>query len=324
VLVGAIVAVFAIGAVSFPSNDELWAFVHGVDADEDFELVEDRSCVTALKQGTRPDGADVYLFVNGSGQNGYPWDDFHVLVGLTPALMHPDPGKGLAVGIGMGGTAYAMVQDTRLGSVEAIDICGGEIELLERMADEGVPELQRMLDEPRLALKVGDGRKELLLEEPDLDIVTVDVLRPTAAFSGSILSKEFYELAKSRLADGGLMAQWIATPRSQNSMTTTFPYALGFPVPSYFGSSFFVASSSPVTFDRAEVLRRFDELVPDGAFRAPQLRALREFYETVEPFCLVDGEPVPVGDVEVNRDLRPRDEYFLNNTVAVPALARCG
>jgi hypothetical protein len=73
------------------------------------------------------------------------------------------------------------------------------------------------------------------------------------------------------------------------------------------------------------VLHRFDESVAAGAFRDEQLQSLRTFYETVEPFCLVDGEPVPLDDeIEVNHDLSPRDEYFLNNTVAVPTVQRCG
>ena len=323
-LVGGVVGAFALVGIAFPSNGELWAFVHGVDADADFELVEDRSCVTALKRGDVPEGASSFLFINGSSQNGYPWDEFHVLVGLTPALMHADPERGMAVGLGMGGTAYAMVQDTRLNAVHAVEICGGEIELLRRTADEGAPELRRMFDESRLHLEVGDGRKFLLLEPRGLDVVTVDVLRPTSAFSGSILSVEFYELVRSRLAPDGLLAQWIATPRTANSVTSVYPYALGFPVPSYKGSEFFVASSSPIVWDRDEVLRRLDSLVATDAFRPAQRAALRAYYEAVEPFCMVDGVRTTVDDDGVNHDLSPRDEYFLNNGEAARAFSCAG
>jgi spermidine synthase len=324
VLAGAVVSVFLLVGVLFPSNAELWAVVHGVDAGEDFELVEDRSCVTTLKQGDLDDGYESFLFVNASGQNGYPWDDFHVLVGLTPALLHPDPEHGLAVGLGMGGTAYGMVQDPRLASVDTVELCGGQIELLRRMAAEGSPEHRRMFAEERLRLLVGDGRRYLLLAEPTFDVVTVDVLRPQSAFSGSILSVEFYELVRSRLTDDGLMAQWIASSRSGNSVARAFPYAIGFTVPSYHGSQFFVAGKRPIHWDRAEVLRRLDALGDAGAFRGEQLRALRTFYERVEPFCLTDG--AVAGDLDgarVNRDLAPRDEYFLNNPEAEPGLARC-
>jgi hypothetical protein len=271
------------------------------------------------------DDYESYLFVNASGQNGYPWDDFHVLVGLTPALMHPDPEHGLAVGLGMGGTAYGMVQDPRLRTVDTVELCGGQIELLRRMAAEGTPEHRRMFAEDRLHLRVGDGRKYLLLAEPGFDVVTVDVLRPQSAFSGSILSVEFYELVRSRLADDGLMAQWIASPRSGNSVARAFPYAIGFTVPSYHDSQFFVASKSPVTFDRGQVLARLDALGETGAFRPEQLRALRRFYRRVEPFCLTDGRAATALDGErVNRDLAPRDEYFLNNPAPASGLVDCG
>jgi spermidine synthase len=216
-----------------------------------------------------------------------------------------------------------MVQDPRLRTVDTVELCGGQIELLRRMAAEGTPEHQRMFAEDRLRLRVGDGRKYLLLADPDLDVVTVDVLRPQSAFSGSILSVEFYELIRSRLAENGLLAQWIASPRSGNSVARAFPYAIGFTVPSYRNSQFFVASSSPITFDRTDVLRRLDALDP-RSFRPEQLAALRTFYEQVEPFCLVDGEATESlsGD-RVNRDLAPRDEYFLNNPSPDSGLVSC-
>jgi spermidine synthase len=312
VLAGGVVVAFGLATLAFPSNAELWAFVHGVDPDEHFELLEDRSCVTALKQDGAADDYRAFLFVNGASQNGYPWDDFHVLVGLTPALMHPSPQRGMAVGLGMGGTAYGMVQDRRLDLVHAVEICGGETELLRRAAARGTMEFRRMFAEPRLHLHVADGRKFLLLSPSDLDVVTVDVLRPTSAFSGAIHSVEFFDLVRSRLHRKGLVAQWIATPRSGNSVTTAFPYAIGFPVPSY-GSEFFIASSSPIRWDRDEVLARLERVVRDGVFRPEQVEALRDYYETVEPFCMVDGVRTRVESDLVNNDLAPRDEYFLNN-----------
>ena len=36
-------------------------------------------------------------------------------------------------------------------------------------------------------------------------------------------SVEFYELLRSRLDGDGLVAQWLATPRTFNSVTAVFP-----------------------------------------------------------------------------------------------------
>ena len=75
-------------------------------------------------------------------------------------------------------------------------------------------------------MKVGDGRDHLLRTDDQFEVVVVDVVRPQAAFSGSLYSVEFYELISEHLAPGGLMAQWTPTPRAMNTVTEVFPYVV--------------------------------------------------------------------------------------------------
>lgn len=80
----------------------------------------------------------------------------------------------------------------------------------------------------------------------------------------------------------------------------------------------------PIPFDRDELLARFDELGPADAFGAAQRERLREFFTTVEPGCAADGEPTGAVPADaVNRDLEPRDEYFLNQPGAVATRRPC-
>jgi spermidine synthase len=309
---------FAAGAVAlllglvavFPSNFRLWAYFHSAPEGE-FALSEDRACVNALK---KVEGED-FLFINATSQNGHPFDDFHVLVGLLPALIHPDPERAMAVGLGIGATPYGMSRDPRLGHLDVVEICGGEVDLLHVLADRGAVEMQRLLSDPRVDIHVGDGRKFLLSSDERFDVLTVDVVRPQAAFSGNLYSVEFYELLRSRLDADGIVSQWQATPRVLNSATEVFPHVLRFTVPSYDGSQFMVASRRPITFDRAAVLERFRAMDPSKMFSAAQAASLLEFLSTVEP-----GEVSVVrriGDDGLNHDLAPRDEYFLNNSPVV-------
>ncbi|MDQ4098426.1 MAG: fused MFS/spermidine synthase, partial [Actinomycetota bacterium] len=205
------VVVMGAGLAAFPSNRDLWVYFHSAQGKQ-FSLAEDRACVNALRR----DGDEELLFINAASQNGYPYDDFHVLIGLLPALMHPDPTDAMAVGLGIGATPYGMSLDGRLSSVQVVELCGGEIELLEGLARRGSPENQRLLSDGRVDLNVGDGRKYLLATDDRFDVLTVDVVRSQSAFSGSLYSVEFYDLVRSRLAEGGLFAQWIATERTQN------------------------------------------------------------------------------------------------------------
>ncbi|MGI8808458.1 MAG: fused MFS/spermidine synthase [Acidimicrobiales bacterium] len=306
---GALVLLLGLVAV-FPSNFRLWAYFHSAPLD-DFALAEDRACVNALK---KVEGED-FLFINATSQNGHPFDDFHVLVGLLPALLHPDPQQAMAVGLGIGATPYGMTRDPRLGHLDVVEICGGEIELLRVLSRRGAVEMERLLGDPRVDIHVGDGRKFLLSSDKRFDVLTVDVVRPQAAFSGNLYSVEFYELLRSRLDTDGVVSQWIATPRVLNSATEVFPHVLRFIVPSYEGSQFMVASPRPIVFDRAAVLERFRAMEPALAFSPAQAASILDFLSTVEP-----GEVSVVrriGEDGLNRDLAPRDEYFLNNSPEV-------
>jgi spermidine synthase len=309
------VVVLGATAAAFPSNTRLWAYLHSAGPGSEFALVEDRACVNALKDIK---GEDL-LFINATSQNGHPFDDFHVLIGLLPALLHGAPERAVAVGLGIGATPYGMSRDRRVRRLDVVEICGGEVGLQRVLAHRGAVESQRLLAEERVDIHVGDGRKFLLGTDERFDVVTVDVVRPQSAYSGSLYSVEFYELLRSRLQPGGLLSQWIPTPRALNSVTEVFPYVMSFTVASYNGSQFFVASSAPITFDRDAVLARFRNLVSES-FTPNQTRSIEEFLSTVEPTPIVaGGAPPPVVAGGLNRDLMPRDEYFLNNPLTVPA-----
>jgi spermidine synthase len=221
----------------------------------------------------------------------------------------------MAVGLGIGATPYGMSRDPRLGHLDVVEICGGEIDLLRGLGRRGSAEMDRLLGDPRVDIHVGDGRKFLLSSKERFDVLTVDVVRPQSAFSGNLYSVEFYELLRSRLDADGLVSQWQATPRVLNSATEVFPHVLRFTVPSYDGSQFMVASQRPITFDRDAVLARFRALEPSKMFSPAQAASLLDFLSTVEP-----GEVSVVrriGEEGLNRDLAPRDEYFLNNPPSV-------
>ncbi|MGH9150220.1 MAG: spermidine synthase, partial [Acidimicrobiales bacterium] len=298
-------AVVGLAIAVFPSNRGLWAYLHSA-TDLPFVLVEERACVNALVERN---GAEL-LYINATSQNGYPYDAFHVLIGLVPALVHPAPARAMAVGLGAGGTTYAMAADRRMQVVDTVEICGGEIDLIRSLADRGSPESRLLLTDPRVRLRVGDGRKFLLDAERGYDVITVDTLRPQSGYSGNLYSAEFYELVRSRLAEGGLFAQWVPTARSLTTVRTVFPHVTVLWVGGYGGSRFLLASSQPITFDRAAVNARLAAMGADATFGGVLGPALTGYLATVGPSALPPQGRVPAG--QVNRDLFPRDEYFLN------------
>ncbi len=322
----AVSACMVMGAilVAVPSNQSIYATLHGVPTDQ-LAMVEDRTCVAGLRQAA---GGERELTVNASVQNNYPFDDFHVLIGLTPTVIHPRPQSAMALGLGIGATPYGLGLSNQVQDISTVEICGGELGLLQGLKDEGRSDVRRMLDNPRQQIHVGDGRDFLLRSGKQFDVVVVDTLRSHSAFSGSLYSVEFYELVKSHLSSGGMLAQWEASPRVVNSMTEVFPYVIELRVWSYFGSKYLIASDQPITFDRETVIKRVRAaaaapgMSPDELGR---LDRLQEFFRAAEVRCVADGSARPDLDGSaLNRDLHPRDEYFLNNAESAPRRVSCG
>lgn len=304
--VGAVIALLALWT---PSNSDLWATLLGTKPDA-MLLAEDRSCASAIE--LYGDG-NAQLNLNGASQNGYPFDDFHILIGLLPALAMPDPDTALAVGLGIGSTSYGLLSSDRVESVTTVELCGGNYDLIRELGRRDATHLERLGADPRHRPLVGDGRKHLLVSEQTYDLIVPDTMRTTSAGSGSLYSREYFELMSRQLSDDGLVAIWQASNRVLNAASTTFPHVVSIEVASYSNSRFLLASRSPIELDTATLLERFDE-IPEDAFDPGQRFTLRLLLENLPVECINDGalatDPLPHTE---NRDMHPRDEYFLSN-----------
>jgi spermidine synthase len=205
-----------------------------------------------------------------------------------------------------------MLLDERVRRVEAVEICAGLGELLAQLGAVGAQESERLLADPRLDLRAGDGRKRLLTAERPYDVITVDALRPQSGYSGNVYSVEFYELVASRLAPGGVFAQWVPTDRVLASVAHVFPHVATTVGPGK--AVFLIASNDALPHDRAAALSRFRD-VAQGALSPQQRASLERFFEHAELTHVRRGEPRAASTPEsaLNRDLHPRDEYFLND-----------
>jgi predicted membrane-bound spermidine synthase len=304
-----VAATMAALLLAFPSNERFWAHFQSASTDR-YTVEEDRACVTALVD----EGLETFLYINGNWQNGHPYDFFHILIGLLPSVMHERPARGLAVGLGIGSTAYSMAQDPRVGRVDCVEICGGEKRLIADLARRAGGASRRLLADDRIRLLDGDGRRWLLSETEPYDLIVVDAVRPNSAYAGNLYSIEFYELVASRLAEDGLFVQWVPTDRTLNSVRRVFPHVAMGEVPDYFASRYVVASRSPLPLDAARWRERFAGVDVQASFNPQQEQRLREFFAADGQLRLLGGPKeiahLPPG--AFNNDLHPRDEYFLN------------
>ncbi len=134
-------------------------------------------------------------------------DDRELLVSytqlMTAGVMYAKETRSiLEIGSGGGRTAWYLhrfLPDARVTTVEL---------------DPAVAELSRkyfgIKDEPNFALEVGDGRLFLSQSKDKYDVIMLDAYRgPFVPFH--LLTKEFYQIVRDHLTDGGVMVQNVET-----------------------------------------------------------------------------------------------------------------
>jgi spermidine synthase len=132
-----------------------------------------------------------------------PTVSYMAWMGRLPMLLHPDPKRALVICFGTGQTANTVRQE----GPERLDVVELNPAVL-RMAplfhsNEGV------LDDARVHTFVMDGRAWLRRSRELYDVVTLEPMPPHHAGVNSLYSREFYEIVASRLALGGIVAQWV-------------------------------------------------------------------------------------------------------------------
>ena len=123
-----------------------------------------------------------------------------------PLLSMDAPTHVLVIGFGVGNSTHAA---TLHPSVERVDVADLSRQILEsasffRDANANV------LRDPRVKVFVNDGRQHLQMQaEGTYDLVTLEPPPIAHAGVGALYSREFYELAQTRLKHGGYLSQWL-------------------------------------------------------------------------------------------------------------------
>jgi spermidine synthase len=209
-----------------------------------------------------PDGGRL-LRVNGAGEVPTDLDSIRTfrLLGNLPMVLHPAPERVLVIAFGAGITLDAVDRHrpARLSCVEIAPAVVGAAPLFERY-NGGV---WRKLDAGQIRLVRQDGRNHLLSTAERYDAIIGDATHPATADSWVLYTREFYELCRSRLATGGVFAQWLPlhglTAEDYRTILRTFrsafPHASLWLTPGY---SVLVASPGPLAPDLGRIGEALD------------------------------------------------------------------
>jgi spermidine synthase/MFS family permease len=149
---------------------------------------------------------DFELIINGKS-DGSAFQDAptQVMSPLVAAMLHPNPRRGLVIGLGTGSSSGWLAQVPTIEHVDTVEIEPVVRRIAEAMADVN----RRVLEQPKVELLGGDGREFLLATRRRYDIIFSEPSNPYRAGVSSLFTREFYAAAAEHLESGGLFAQWM-------------------------------------------------------------------------------------------------------------------
>jgi spermidine synthase len=233
-----------------------------------------------------------------------------------PMLLHPNPQDTLVICFGMGTTYRSAVSHG--GKVTAVELIKEVLDVFDHFHEDA----EQVRAYPNGKMIVNDGRNFLKLTRNRFDVITLDPPPPIdAAGVNHLYSREFIELAKSRLKKGGIMAHWIPRPgtlsgvddwKTFNMLVATFMDAFPYVYSQWAFHDIglhILGSMEPITISSEQVRRRMDN---------GMIRKDIDEWDAV-PFTYIMGMERKFDDLRSFpriTDDRPRLEFYLLTTWA--------
>jgi spermidine synthase len=226
---------------------------------------EGRGATVAVAQQRSRDNVFRRLYIQGVSNSGdaMPSLRYMRLQAMLPLLIHHDaqgeePKSALVIGFGTGITAGAVLHYPGLERRVCVELLPAVVR-----AGELFPENYKAGTDPRLQVRIGDGRQELMRSSDRYDLITLEPPPPSAEGVVNLYSTDFYRLASKRLEADGLFAQWLplATQNDEDtrslvrSFLDVFPYATLWTTEMH--EMLLIGSQSPIELDAQQITRRF-------------------------------------------------------------------
>lgn len=203
------------------------------------------------------------LYIQGVSNSGDSMTSLRYmrLQALLPLLIQrEEPRSALVIGLGTGITAGALLRYPTLDQRVVA-------ELLPAVA-RAAPQFkgnESVANDPRVEVRLRDGRRELLGNDQRYDLITLEPPPPSAAGVVNLYSSDFYALAAERLKPGGLFAQWLPLPTQNDEDTRSlvrsfldvFPYATLWTTELH--EMLLVGSFEPIELDVPRIAQRFKQ-----------------------------------------------------------------
>jgi spermidine synthase len=240
------------------------------------------------------------------------------MLGHVPALLHPGPESILVVGCGAGVTAGTFVNYP---SVKRIVICEIEPLIPKVVARYFGSENNGVLEDPRLTIIYDDARHFILTTKEKFDVITSDPIHPWIKGSAMLYTKEYFELCKKRLNQGGVMTQWVplyesTTDTVKSEIATfleVFPYGTVWSN-DYVGQGYDVITTAriePMKIDVDELAQRLKRTDYQAVAMSLREVGFKNAFELLSIYAGQASDLAPwLKGAQVNRDRNLRLQYL--------------
>jgi spermidine synthase len=201
------------------------------------DVVETKSGVITVTQDGTVYGGGAY---DGKVSTSVRYDRNGIFRAYALGAMHPEPKNVLMIGLATGAWAQVVAHVPGVEKLTVVEINPGYLTLIQKY-----DEVKSLLSNPKVEIAIDDGRRWLNRHpEAKFDAIVMNTTWNWRAHSTNLLSVEFLELVRSRLAPGGLLYfNTTSSDDAKKTAATVFPYALRV-------YNFVAVSDAPITFDK--------------------------------------------------------------------------
>lgn len=224
------------------------------------------------------------MFINGkpdaSNEVGGPDMVTQVLLGQLPMLLHPGARNAFVLGLGSGITSGEILKFPGVEKVTTVELAAEVFEASKTFAaDNG-----RYWQNPRHRMVIEDGKTFLELSKDKFDVIAMEPTNVWQEGMAGLFSEDFFKLVKSRLADGGVVAQWLhiygVDDQTFNIVVKTF--SMVFPE-----ASVFEVGAGDVLLVGYNNNWQFNPLLLERRFYLPPIATAQNSVGVVNPLALL-------------------------------------
>ena len=270
----------------------------------------------------RNDRGDTVMMINGNveADTSFIQRRHFILKAYLPLLLHAQPRDVAVVGLGLGITLAATARYPGVETIRVIELSPDMV-----AAHRSLTELTNdILHNPKVRLRIDDGRNFMAMTDERFDIITADPVHPRITGAGYLYTREYYEAIRARLRPNGVVTQWMpmynVSPRSFDVAFRTF--AAVFPNATFWyvrGHGLFVATQQPTAISCRSLAANFDVPAVKADFASIAIESPAEFLG----YLLMDREHVAAYlERTVARDINTDDNAFLEYRTPFEFLGR--